>query len=361
MPPVTAPTARRRVALVVGTRPEAIKMAPVHRALAGSRELAPVLVTTGQHRELLTDTLRALELRADHELDLMLPEQTPNEVSARLFEHLPELLTRLAPSAVSVQGDTTSALATALVAYNLRIPVAHVEAGLRTYDHENPFPEEANRQLIDRVATWCFAPTDAAVENLVAERIPRERVHLTGNTGIDSLLWAFERSSFRLTAPTVLLTLHRRESFGAALDEILLGLRDFLEATPDARALWPVHPNPRVVAAAERIFAESPRLERVEPMSYVDFVGALASCRLVLSDSGGIQEEAPTFGKAVLVAREKTERPEAASNRVVGRTRGGIVAALAQAWAEPAYQPAQNPYGTGDAGRRIVELMERSV
>ena len=373
MPLVTGPKRKRRVALAIGTRPEAIKMAPVHRALARSLELEPVLISTGQHRELLEATLRALELEPGQELDLMRPEQTPNEVSARVFERMPALLHDLDPSAVIVQGDTTSALATALVAYNLRIPVAHVEAGLRTYDHENPFPEEANRQLIDRVATWCFAPTQAAVDNLVAERIPRERVHLTGNTGIDSLLWALQRSSFRLASPTVLLTLHRRESFGvprqglprvAVLDDILLGLRDFLDSAPDARALWPVHPNPSVAAAAERVFPDGARLERVEPMSYVDFVGALSSCRLVLTDSGGIQEEAPTFGKTVLVARERTERPEAASNRVVGRTRSGIAAALARAWAEPVHQgavPAENPYGDGKAAERVVEALARSL
>jgi UDP-N-acetylglucosamine 2-epimerase (non-hydrolysing) len=358
---------RRRVALVVGTRPEAIKLAPVARASSGSSVLQPTLISTGQHRELLHETLASLELVADHDLGIMRASQTPNDVMAGIFERLPPLLERIGPHAVVVQGDTTTALAACLVAYNARIPVAHVEAGLRTHDRDQPFPEEANRQLVDRLATWCFAPTPTAAANLIAERIAEARIHVTGNTSVDSLHWALSRTRYRCESPCVLLTLHRRESFGGALDEILLGLRDFLEATPDAGVLWPMHPNPEVLKAAERVLASHPRVRRVEPVSHLDLVGAMSTCRLILTDSGGIQEEAPSLGKIVLVARDKTERVEAlarAQSRLVGRGREKIQRALTEAWHEPPYAgpvPAPNPFGDGHAGERIVAILERAL
>ncbi len=353
----------KNAVLIVGTRPEAIKMAPVHRALAASGACRPVLVSTGQHRELLDTALRPLELSPDHDLEIMVPHQTLNGVASRVLERLPPLLDRLRPDVLLVQGDTTTAFAAALAAYHLRIPVGHVEAGLRTYDHDHPFPEEANRQLLDRVATWCFAPTALARENLLAERIAPERVLVTGNTAVDSLLWAVGRSTARCPEGTVLVTLHRRESFGEPLRDIALGLRDFLEQTPAARALWPVHPNPNVARVFDELLAGCPRLERAAPMEYVAFTGVLAGCRLVLTDSGGVQEEAPSLGKTVLVARETTERPEALAggrNRIAGRSREGIRDALAAAWREPPYDgpiPAPNPYGDGRAAERIVEAI----
>jgi UDP-N-acetylglucosamine 2-epimerase (non-hydrolysing) len=354
-----------RVALVVGTRPEAIKLASVERALRQSSTLLPILISTGQHRELLDTTLDSLSLTVSHDLALMQPDQAPNDVACGVFERLPAILEKLAPVALLVQGDTTSAFAAALVAHHMRIPVAHVEAGLRTHDLANPFPEEANRQIIDRVSTLCFAPTELAVENLLAERIAKDRVHSTGSTAVDSLLWALERSSGRVEPSTLLLTLHRRESFGAQLEEILLGVRDFLEAVPQARVLFPVHPNPNVEAAVKRL-GEHPRLRRVSPLPYLDFVGVLASSRLVLTDSGGIQEEAPSLGKALLVARdrsERTERPVAGSCRIVGRDRLTITLALRKAWQAPEYEgpiPAPNPYGDGRAGERIAAILERA-
>jgi len=365
--PVARSTERRLVALVVGTRPEAIKMAPVFRALSRSRSLQPTLISSGQHRELLHGALAALELVADHDLGIMREDQSPSDVMSGVFQRLPELLRRLSPSAVVVQGDTTTALAASLVAFNSRIPVAHVEAGLRTHDLDQPFPEEANRQLVDRLATWCFAPTATAAENLAAERIAQERVHVTGNTSVDSLDWAVSRTRYRCESPSVLLTLHRRESFGGALEEILLGVRDFLDATPDAWLLWPVHPNPAVLEAAQRILPSHPRLRRVEPLSHLDLVGAMSTCRVILTDSGGIQEEAPSLGKTVLVARDQTERVEAlehARSRLVGRARDEIRVALSEAWRAAPYTgpvPAPNPYGDGHAAERIVEILERAL
>ncbi len=243
LPGETRLAVTKTAVLIVGTRPEAIKMAPVHRALAASPDHHPILVSTGQHRELLATALRPLDLTPDHDLEIMVPHQTLNGVASRVLDRLPPLLAELRPDVLLVQGDTTTAFAAALAAYHLRIPVGHVEAGLRTYDHDHPFPEEANRQLLDRLATWCFAPTALARENLLSERITEDRVVVTGNTAVDALLWAVARSPGRCPADTILVTLHRRESFGEPLREIALGLRDFLESTPAAHALWPVHPN----------------------------------------------------------------------------------------------------------------------
>ncbi len=355
------------VMVVVGTRPEAIKLAPVLRELERRGTLRSMLVSTGQHRELLTTALDAWNLRPDHHLDVMLEAQTLNGLLARVLEGVSALLTERRPSFVVVQGDTTTVLGAALAAYQLRIPVAHVEAGLRTYDHRHPFPEEGNRQLVDRLSDLCFAPTPLAARHLADENIDPARVVVTGNTAVDAILNAHGRSSYRCPADTLLLTLHRRESFGGELDEILSGVSDFLDREPSARVLWPVHPNPAVRESAQRCFGSADRLIRVDPLGYLDFAGALASCRCVLTDSGGIQEEAPSFGKRVLVAREATERQEglaAGTSRLVGRTRSSVLEALVEAWQEPPYEgelPAPNPFGDGRAASRIVDALEDAL
>jgi UDP-N-acetylglucosamine 2-epimerase (non-hydrolysing) len=354
----------RRIALIVGTRPEAVKMAPVWRALKERPEVQPVLVSTGQHRELLETAFAPLGLVPDHELSIMTEGQTPNEIAARVLERLPALLERLRPDALLVQGDTTTTLAAALCAYHLEIPVGHVEAGLRTYDHRHPFPEEANRQLADRLCRWCFAPTETARQNLLSERIDPAAIHVTGNTAVDSLLWMLDRVERREPdEPYLLVTLHRRESFGEPLRDLVGAVRDFLDRAPEATVLWPVHPNPNVGRVAEELLSGLERVRLVPPLSYTEFARALAGCRIVLTDSGGIQEEAPSLGKIVLVARETTERPEALEggrNRLVGRRRDEVAQALTRAWAEEPYAgplPARNPYGDGRAGERIAEIV----
>jgi UDP-N-acetylglucosamine 2-epimerase (non-hydrolysing) len=353
---------------VLGTRPEAIKMAPVVRALARHGDLQPVVVSSGQHAELLQSALVPLGLRPDHDLGVMTADQSLSEVTARVLDRLPPLLRALGPAALLVQGDTTTALAAALAAFQEGVAVGHVEAGLRSHDLAQPFPEEANRQLIDRLCRWCFAPTERSVANLLAERIDPGIVHRTGNTAVDSLLWALEQSPSEgveaSEPPFVLLTLHRRESFGEPLREILAGLGDFLEVEMGAHAVWPVHPNPAVLRAAERCH---PRVERVAPVDYLGFARLLRRARVVLTDSGGIQEEGPSLGKPVLVARDVTERPEgieSGHNRLVGRTRGSVAGGLREAWAKPRYRgaiPAPNPYGDGRAAERIVDILRRDL
>lgn len=356
------------VVVVVGTRPEAIKMAPVYRALAEHPALRPALVSTGQHTDLLRTALGTFGLTPDHELAVMTPAQSLATTAARILERFAPLLDELKSSAVLVQGDTTTALAAGLAAFYARIPVGHVEAGLRTYDFDNPFPEEANRQLVDRISRWCFAPTAESRDHLIAEQIPADRVEVTGNTGIDGLLWALEGASPAAgNEPYVLVTLHRRESFGEPLRDVLGGLADFLAAHPDARAVWPVHPNPQVRAVAEDVLAGSDRVSMIPPQEYRTFAGLMAGCRTILTDSGGIQEEAPSLGKRVLIARETTERPEAVrtgQNRLIGRSRARVAAELAAAWAAAPYigpLPAPNPYGDGQASRRIAETLARDL
>jgi UDP-N-acetylglucosamine 2-epimerase (non-hydrolysing) len=355
-----------RIAVIVGTRPEAIKMAPVHRALVAAN-LEPALISTGQHLDLLRSALVPLELLPAHELALMTPDQTLNGIASLILERMPPLLDQIKPAVVLVQGDTTTAFATALAAYHLGIPVGHVEAGLRTHDDLNPFPEEANRQLIARLTRWNFAPTELAKRNLLAEGIDARRIYVTGNTAVDSLLWMLERRRAPASAtergPYLLLTLHRRESFGEPLREILAAVSDFLVAEPAAEVMWPVHPNPAVRALASELFEHHPRVHLVAPLNYDVFATTLAGAHTILSDSGGVQEEAPSLGKRVLIARETTERPEAVEsghNVIVGRERAPILKALLAEWQEPPYRgplPNPNPYGDGHAGTRIAKTL----
>jgi UDP-N-acetylglucosamine 2-epimerase (non-hydrolysing) len=285
-------------------------------------------------------------------------------VAAKVLDELSPVLASDSPAAVLVQGDTTTALAGALAAYYHQIPVGHVEAGLRTHDLDHPFPEEGNRQLVDRLCRWCFAPTSEAQENLLRENIPGGRIQVTGNTGIDALFDVLRRTPLpTATDPYVLVTLHRRESFGPPMRDIVGGLTDFLSTTPSARVVWPVHPNPALAELLGATSHVSDRLTLLPPRDYSGFVGLMAGCRLILTDSGGVQEEAPSLGKRVLVARETTERPEAVAsgqNRLIGRTRGRVTEELKRAWSEPAYDgpiPAPNPFGDGRAAGRIVSTL----
>ena len=369
---------RPRILCVFGTRPEAIKMAPVIRALAApSSGLEPVVCVTDQHREMLDQVLRFFDVTPDHRLGVMRPGQTPSEIAARVLERLPAVIDDVRPAGVLVQGDTTTTVAAALAAFHARVPVGHVEAGLRTNRLDAPFPEEANRRLTTVVARWHFAPTPGARENLLREHVTASSVVVTGNPGVDALLWAVERLRDRQVGPRlpaeatrrlVLVTAHRRESFGAPLVELCGALRELAERNPDVELVYPVHLNPQVQEPVRRILRAHPRIHLLPPVGYAELVDLLRRCHLVLTDSGGIQEEAPSLGKPVLVLRDTTERGEgiaAGTARLVGTSRRRIVAEterlLGDAAAYEAMARAHNPYGDGRASERIVRVLRRTL
>ncbi len=363
-PPPSPPL---RVLAVYGTRPEAIKMAPVLAALGRRPESFAVRVcTTGQHREMLDQVQDLLGLRPDLDLRLMRPDQTLNGLTAAALAAIDGVLAAEAPDWLLVQGDTTTAMAAALAAFHRRIRVGHVEAGLRTGDLRRPFPEEANRRIVDLLADALFAPTARARDTLLAEGCDPTRVHVVGNTVIDAL----ETIAGELSEPVhsgrteVLVTVHRRESFGAPLVEIFSALRRLAESFPDVDWIYPVHRNPNVQGPAHEILGGLPNLHLHEPFDYRELVRRLMRCRFALTDSGGIQEEAPTFGKPVLVLRETTERPEgieAGVARLVGADRETIFAEASRLLiSETAYLAmarAGNPYGDGHAGERIAAIL----
>ncbi len=375
----------RRVLVVLGTRPEAIKLAPVIAAL---RSLRPRLVvrvcTTGQHRQMLDPLLRLFRIRPHADLDIMRPEQGLGDIAASVIDGLDAVLEREQPELVVVQGDTTSAFAAGLAACHRRIPVAHVEAGLRTGDKYFPFPEEINRRLLSTLADFHFAPTAGARLNLLAEGVPEDRIWVTGNTVIDALLAvrrrqkteAAQRRWFgyfrrlgldleRRGEPLLVVTGHRRENFGPGLEGICLALRDIARQR-HVRIVYPVHLNPNVRRPVQAVLTGQDRIHLIEPLPYEPFVFLLGRARIVLTDSGGIQEEAPALGKPVLVMRRETERPEgvaAGAAQLVGSGRRNIVVATLRllddeaAWRNMARTV--NPYGVGGAARRIATVLAR--
>jgi UDP-N-acetylglucosamine 2-epimerase (non-hydrolysing) len=353
-----------KILVVYGTRPEAIKMAPVIAALRRDALFAVTLCATGQHREMLDQAQELLGLRPDLDLQLMRRDQTLSGLAASTIAAMDEVLTAAPPDWLLVQGDTTTAMAAALAAFHRGVRVGHVEAGLRTGDLERPFPEEANRRIVDSLATALFAPTERAGRALLAEGCDAARIHLVGNTVIDALRLFPRDPEPSPGRPEVLITVHRRESFGAPLAEILAALRTLAESFPDVDWIYPVHSNPHVREPAYERLGGLPNLQLHEPFDYRELVRRLARCRFVLTDSGGIQEEAPSFGRPVLVLRETTERPEgveAGVARLVGTGRERIVAAAAELLTSPAAYEAMaravNPYGDGHAAERIAAIL----
>jgi len=367
-------TPRRRLLAVLGTRPEVIKLAPVLRAFRKRPGIRVRLCVTAQHRGLLDQAMRVFGLRGDHDLGLMRPGQDPGALAARLLKAVRPVLEAERPDLLMVQGDTTTAAAAAWAASCRKIPVAHVEAGLRSFDPENPFPEENNRILIDRLSVLHFAPTRGAAANLRREGIRGKGVSVTGNTVVDALRWALQRPGeagdprlrrFLRDGPVILTTLHRRESFGRPLREVFRGLRGLLGAHPDARIVFPAHPNPRVRDAARRAL-KHPRILLPRAMPYLRFVRLLAACRFVITDSGGLQEEAAALRKPVLVARDATERPELLESGVgvlVGRDPRKIIQEAGRLLTdEKLYRKMcarRSPFGDGHAGERIADAIGR--
>jgi len=350
-----------RVLIVLGTRPEAVKLAPVVRALR-RRRIPTSVVSTGQHSGLLRDALGSLGLRCDVDLRLMRARQPHALLAARILTGLAPLLRRLKPALTLVQGDTTTAATAALASFHAGVPVGHVEAGLRSFDPANPFPEEGNRVLADHLSALHFAPTAQALQNLKREGISGRWCVLTGNTAIDSVRWAAARAAGAAhgDAGCVLVTLHRQESFGLPLRDMLGGLRRLAQRRADVRVVFAVHPNPEVRRAA-RALAPHPRLRLIRPRPYLEFVGLLAACRILITDAGGLQEEAAALGRPVLVARDVTERPELIASGggiLVGREPGRIVREAERLLDDPrawrAMARSRNPFGDGRAGERIA-------
>jgi UDP-N-acetylglucosamine 2-epimerase (non-hydrolysing) len=363
-----------RVLSVFGTRPEAIKVAPVIRALrADPDHYESRVCVTAQHRTMLDQVLDVFGLKADDDLDLMVPGQTPSGVAAGVLEHLPAVLRRVRPDVVLVQGDTMTTFGAAFAAHLEKIPSAHIEAGLRTGNRWSPFPEEMNRVLTTRLAAIHFSPTVRARDALLAEGVPAEEVHLTGNTVIDALLQTV-RPDYVFRTPVlagldpsrrlVLLTTHRRESFGSPLESICAAVRELGARFPDVQLVLPVHPNPQVKETVWSLLSDMPGLFLIEPVDYVEFVHLMARCYIVLTDSGGVQEEAPSLGKPVLVLRDVTERPEgvtAGTAVIVGTDQERIVSVASELLScADTYQRmanAVNPYGDGQASERILAAL----
>ena len=370
----------KKVAVFIGTRPEGIKMAPVIHALRRTPGLVPVVVSTGQHREMLQQVVDLFGIHVDHDLAVMQPNQTLASLTARLITRIDELLTTLTPDMALVQGDTTTVLAAALCCFYRRIPIGHVEAGLRTGDMLAPFPEEANRRLAGPLVTLHFPPTEFGRQNLLREGVPEDRILVTGNTVIDALQMEVAQQNEptlrdtihqQLAAdlgadwdrvPYVLITGHRRENFGQGFAQICLALRELATRFPTTRFIYPVHLNPNVQKPVYDALGATPNIRLIKPCDYRLFVALMKHSRLVLTDSGGVQEEAPGLGKPVLVMRDTTERPEgvtAGTVKLVGSDAQRIVAEvsrlLTDAAAYRAMSEATNPYGDGHAAQRIAD------
>ena len=360
---------------IFGTRPEAIKLAPVIRELQKHPHSFQLIVTvTAQHREMLDQVLRLFQIVPDYDLDIMRPAQTPFEVTARALTGLEPVLRAERPDLVLVQGDTTTVMAAALAAFYLKIPVGHVEAGLRTYDKFQPFPEEMNRRLVSHIADWHFAPTETARQNLLREGIADERIFVTGNTVIDALM-SVVRPGYVFAHPVlnqinfaahrpILVTAHRRENWGEPMRHICRAIRQVVQDHPEVVVIFSVHMNPEVQQVVRAELAGLVRVHLLEPLDYEPFAQLMSRCYLILTDSGGIQEEAPSLGKPVLVLRNVTERPEgvaAGTLRLVGTETASIVAAAENLLNDPAAYArmagARNPYGDGQASQRIVRAM----
>ena len=358
------------ICIIVGTRPEAIKMAPVIQAFQRSALFDSQVILTGQHREMVDQVMRLFDLTPDHDLAIMQPQQTLTDITCRAMRGLEDLFQKIQPKMVLVQGDTTTALAAAIAAFYQKIPVGHVEAGLRTEDLFNPYPEEANRRLISQVTQLHFAPTSVSVEHLQRSGVLGE-IHQTGNTVIDALLKVAQRQpiceipGLDWSQRVILATVHRRENWGKPLKDIAEGFLNVLNKFDDTALLLPLHRNPIVRDPLTALLGSHPRVFLTEPLDYTELVGAMQRCYLLLTDSGGIQEEAPSLGKPVLVLRETTERPEAVTAgtaKLVGTDPANIFKEASNLLSNPAaYQTMANaisPFGDGHAADRIVHLVE---
>ena len=364
----------KKVMLVFGTRPEAIKMCPLVIEMRRKQYFKTIVCVTGQHREMLDSVLQAFSVAPDHDLSIMDSEQTLFDITEKVMSGIRDKILAEQPDAVLVHGDTTTAFAAALASFYLGVPVGHVEAGLRTYNIRAPFPEEFNRQAVDIVTDFSFAPTETARENLIREGKKPETVFVTGNTGIDALKttvrsdFTHPELSWASDSRLIMLTAHRRENLGRPMRDFFRAIRKVVDEFPDLKVIYPVHMNPAVTQAAELEFAGHERIRLIQPLDVLSFHNFLARSHLILTDSGGIQEEAPSLGKPVLVLRDTTERPEgvaAGTLKLVGTDEGAVYEGFRQLVTDTAIyeamSKASNPYGDGFASKRIADILENKL
>lgn len=355
---------------VFGTRPEAIKMCPVVNELKSRKEIETVVCVTGQHREMLDMVLKTFNVVPDYDLSIMKARQTLFDVTTNILNSIKEVLEKEKPNLVLVHGDTSTTFVTALACFYLQIPVGHVEAGLRTYNLYSPFPEEFNRQAVGIISQFNFAPTEMAKENLLKEQKDPNSIYVTGNTAIDALKTTVQKDythpelEWAKDSRLIMITAHRRENLGEPMRNMFKAIRRIMDEHPDCKAIYPIHMNPVVREIAQEILGDDERIHIIEPLDVLDFHNFLANSYMILTDSGGIQEEAPSLGKPVLVMRDTTERPEgvaAGTLKLVGTDEEKIYENFKELLENPvAYQKmsqASNPYGDGFASQRIVDII----
>ena len=362
---------KKKIMIVFGTRPEAIKMCPLVNELKKRPSVETIVCVSGQHRQMLDRVLEAFDVVPDYDLDIMKSNQSLFDVTVNILEKIKAVLEEVRPDVVLVHGDTSTTFVTGLACFYLRIPVGHVEAGLRTYNIHSPYPEEFNRQAVGIVAKYHFAPTEASRENLLQEGKNPDDIYVTGNTGIDALKttvrdsYTHEHLQWAKGSKMIVITAHRRENLGEPMHNMFRAIRRIVEQYPDVKAVYPIHMNPLVRKAANEELDGCDRIRIIEPLDAPDFHNFMAQSYLILTDSGGIQEEAPSLGKPVLVMRDTTERPEgiaAGTLRLVGTDEDVIYrhfdALLKDAQAYEEMSQASNPYGDGLASKRIADIIE---
>lgn len=360
----------KKILSVFGTRPEAIKMAPVVKELESREGIQSVVCVTAQHRGMLDQVLEIFKIKPDYDLDIMKPGQTLAYITSAVLEGIEEVIVKEKPDVVLVHGDTTTAMAAAIAAFYQQVPVGHVEAGLRTYNKYSPFPEEMNRQIIDRIADYLFAPTETSKKNLEGKLNKGQRIFVTGNTAIDALKTTVSENyqneilDWASDSRLILMTAHRRENLGEPMKQFFKAIRQLTEEFSDVKVVYPVHLNPKVQETAKEIFGDSDKVKLIEPLDVLDFHNFMERAYFIMSDSGGVQEEAPSLGKPVLVLRDTTERPEgieAGTLKLVGTDFENVYKEAKKLLSDEAeynkMSQAKNPYGDGFASKYIVNAL----
>ncbi|KAF0508151.1 UDP-N-acetylglucosamine 2-epimerase (non-hydrolyzing) [Pediococcus acidilactici] len=364
-----------KVMSIFGTRPEAIKMTPVVKAMTHDERFAPITVVTGQHREMLDQVLQIFKIKPDYDLNIMQKDQTLSSITSKVLLGMDKILQEDRPDLILVHGDTTTTFSAGLSAFYHQIPVGHVEAGLRTWNKYSPFPEELNRQMTDVLTDLYFAPTTTSRDNLLRENHPENQIFVTGNTAIDALKDTVSEDYHNKILEEIsedhriiLVTMHRRENQGAPMQRVFKAIRQVVDETPDVEVIFPVHLNPKVQQMAEAELGNDPRIKLVAPLDVLDFHNIAARSYLIMTDSGGVQEEAPSLGKPVLVLRDTTERPEgvaAGTLKLVGTDPQEVKKQMRDLLNDPAkyaeMAQAQNPYGDGHAATRILDAITKTI